>query len=232
MSLLSAVNDVLGEIGLDPITSVESTSDPRARALLAVAKAAQNKLGRVKWPMLQLEHTFPTVVGQSDYDLPTDFRAILYDTAYNTSNLGRLRGSCTPQEWQYMVLNGAVNSPIRFRISGYASKFRITPEPTAVETVSFWYTSKNLATTSLGVAKELAVLDTDIFKFNEDLVKREIKWRFLRQRGLDYAEDFREAAEALELEFAQALALPSLMLGSQLEPDITDGYVREMGYGT
>jgi hypothetical protein len=232
MTLLSAVNDVLGEMGLDSIQSVASSTNQRSLSLMGVCKAAQKDIGRRNWPVLQAEHTFTTVVDQAEYDLPADFKALISDTAYNTENATKLKGSSTPQEWQWMVQNGQVSISYRFRVSGYASKFRITPTPTAAEEISFWYRSTNLAVSEGGVEKELAVLDTDLFKFDEDLVKRHIKWRYARQRGLDYAEDYRDAYEALDREFAAAISLPDVIIGaSERHVDITDGFVPETGFG-
>lgn len=233
MTLLSVCNDVLGEIGLDPITTVASSTDQRARSILAVAKAAQKKLGRKRWPVLLTYATFDTVAGTAAYDLEADFKAFAVNSAFNEDTMSRLRGAVTPQEWAYTLVNGSFDAVPTFRISGYASKFRLTPTPTAAETLSYWYYSKNLAADSGATEKELAVLDTDVFKFDEDLVKREIKWRYLRQRGLDYGEDYREAAEALEAEFAKAIALPDIMVGKPVyNLPITDGYVPETGFGT
>lgn len=240
MTLISLVNDALSEIAIDRVTSVVSTSDPRAPVMLAVAKAALKAVSREhNWPHLNTTtpYTFPTVVAQQAYDLPDDFEKIITDTTYDTSDDYRLIGGVSPAEWQWVNVNGGLMDGARFIVQGYGAnrKMVLTPAPTSVNTIAYFYKSSFLAADNAGVAKATFTADDDTTKVPEDLVQMEFKWRYLKQRGLDYGEEYREAKEAAERIYAESKNSPTITLAggrvSDLYP-LTSGYVPDTGYGT
>lgn len=240
MTLLSLVNDALSEIALDTVQSVISTSNPRSPAAFAVAKAALAAVSREhNWPYLfsTAPTTFPTVVAQKEYALPADFDRIITDTMYDSTDDYKMVGGVSPAEWQWVDINGGLMDGTRFMVSGYGTgrKIVLTPAPDSVNTIAYFYKSSYLAVSSSGDAKATYDADDDVSKVPEDLVRMEFKWRYLKQRGLDYGEEFREAKEAADRAYAQSKNSPTITLAggrmSSMYP-LTEGHVRDTNFGS
>ena len=79
-TLLDIVQTACGELMLPAPTSVIASTDDFAMGMLSVANAAGRDLVRkAEWGALITLATFPTVAGQSDYPLPTDFYRMIDD---------------------------------------------------------------------------------------------------------------------------------------------------------
>ena len=78
----------------------------------------------------------------------------------------------------------------QFRIRG--GHLLINPVPTASLNWFFEYISKNWILGIDGTTyKQFFTLDTDTILLPEDLVLMGLRWRWKKEKGLDYAEDFR-----------------------------------------
>ena len=235
MSLLTICQNAADEAGLPRPATIVGNTEQTARQLLAMAKATLEDLGRREWPILQREHTFPTVVGTDDYALPTGFKRLIVDTAYIATEYYKARASMSPAEWQARR-NEMASATGRYglRIYGQPAKIYVTPEPTTVETVLFEYITSNNALTSGGVAKETFTLDTDTPMIRERIVELGVIWRIRHAKGLEYAENRNEYDEAVATEFAQQLGFGSLPVAvrNPLGDDVPPvGYIPEQGYG-
>lgn len=234
MTLLSLVQDVLGETGLDTVNTVVGTSEPRAPPLFAVARRALERVSaEYNWPQLLETHTFPTVDGTADYDLPSDFDKLILDTAYDATSDYKLIGGVTPAEWQFTNIHGGALSGRKFHITGFPRKLRLTPTPTEVVSLMFLYkTNKHAVAVDGTTGKATFTLNNDSCKVGDNLVAMDMKWRYLKQRGFDYAEEFTEARNAADKAFAEAMSFPTITIGYNPEiTGLTDGYVPETGYG-
>jgi len=79
----------------------------------------------------------------------------------------------------------------RYRLRG--GKLLVNPTPAAGHTWAFEYVSKNWLLGIDGTTyKQYATLDTDTILLPEDLVLMGLRWRWKKEKGLDYAEDFEE----------------------------------------
>jgi hypothetical protein len=235
---LSIVQDVLGEIGITPLpTDIASSTDARAITLRSLLKASMEELARKNWPVLLKEHTFDTVDGTSEYNLPADFGKFVSNTAFDRDEYYKLRGSMSPEQWQFLKASGVLGDSLtgvkQFRISSYPSKFKITPTPSEATSIYYEYLSSYMAVDDDGVEIPACIANTDVPKFDASLIKRDLKWRYLKTRGFDYAEDFREAKDAIDAAFAAAIAQPNVELGGGTDVGpLTDGYVPTTGYGS
>ena len=231
MTLLTIVQNVTDEVGVDRPTSVVGSTSRTQRQLLALLNSLGKELVRKHdWNFLQTEHTFSTVVDQENYSMPADYARHINDTAWDRSNFWFMRGSMTPQEWQARKSSVvAAGITKRFRVMG--NEFLVEPTPTAVESLVYEYISENWTTDSGGSnPSDVFNADTDLTLFDENLLELGLKWKFLSAKGLPYAEEFRT--------YEQQLAI--LMAGDQPRYTLNMGHRRarpaanvpETGLGT
>lgn len=236
MSLLSVAQDVTDEIGLTRPTAIVSGTDQLARQILAISKVVLDELSNMDWPILQVPYQFSTVVSQSQYSLPSDFDRETVDTAFLASQYYSLRGSLTPGDWQRQ--RNSLPSQIgryKFRVFGLPLKLNFSPTPLTVETVVLEYHTTYKVKQSDGTYKTTYFDDTDVSLVPEELVKKGLKWRLKRAKGLDYSEEFNEYEVARAQRLAQQLAIGSQAVAQRNlldTPEISGGFVPENGFGT
>jgi hypothetical protein len=229
MSLLTIIQAAADRIGIPSPTAVISSSEPNVRMMLSLSNQEGVELARRHaWQRITNEHTFATVNGTVAYALPTDFDRLLEGTMYNRTQDRLVVGPITPQRWQQMQANLTVGTWTAVYIRG--NYLRLTPTPTAAETIAFEYVSRywcGLAADTSATALKWAN-DDDITFLDEELVSLGVVWRFLRARGLDYSEAFRSYEEAVSERKANDGGMRILDLGNQpgttlSDPSIADG---------
>lgn len=238
MTLLTVAQRVADEVGLPRPGAVAASSDQLARQMFALANATVEELAEMNWPVLVLTHTFPTVVDQTAYALPSDYSRYVTDTAYLSSEYYQIRGSLTAKEWN-LRQNGmsSLTGRMRYRLVGYPLQMEFVPAPQTVENIAVEYISTDIVVNAEGVGQALYVVDTDTCIVTEKLVRMGLKWRIKHAKGLDYNEDFNryEAAKADEL--AKALNLPATPVAYR-NPwgddarELGSPYIPDTGYGT
>jgi len=240
MSLLQICQSVAREIPLSVPTVLVGSTDETAKLLLACAQKAGKSLARAKdggWVAMQSEHTFSTVVGQTDYDLPSDFAWVLNDTLWDRTNYEHLRGPLSPQQWQ--VRRSSVLSDtsttwkyFRFRRVSGTDKFSITPVPDAVESLVFEYMSNGWCASSGGTAQSYWQADDDVGVLDEHLIELGIMWRMLERLGMVYQSALDEYERELEKAIARDGGAPVLSISH--EPTlqlISANQVPDTGFG-
>jgi hypothetical protein len=93
------------------------------------------------------------------------------------------------QEWQDLKGMGNAGPRYYYRIRG--GRILSNPVPEAGHTWAFEYVSKNWIVSADDTYKSYFTLDTDEVLLPEELVLMGIRWRWNREKGLDYAELFR-----------------------------------------
>ena len=194
MTLLTIVQDVADEIGLPRPSAVLSSTDQTTRQLLALANREGRQLAqRYKWQALTKEGSFTTVATESQGALTTiaaDFSRFLNDTMYDRTRTWRIVGPLSAQQWQRQKGTAAGTFLDTFRIRG--GEILFWPVPAAGRNVFFEYVSKNWCQSSAAAPQDEWAADDDTGILDEDLVALGVKWRFLKAKGLDYGEEFRD----------------------------------------
>lgn len=201
MSLLSVCQAVAGDSGFGVPSTIVGNLDETARMLLSLANKSGRKLARMSWQALQKEYTFTTVISTASYALPTDYGVITNDTVWDRTNYWQLRGSLSPEAWQWYKSGIQTSTPrSRFRLKG--GLIYIDPTPTTSTTTlvieylsSYWV---GLAATPTVGAKTSFTLDTDVSLIDEYLLELDLTWRFLERKGLAYAEAKKEAEDMID----------------------------------
>ncbi len=188
MSALTIIQQVTSSLGIDIPTAVFSSTDPQIIQLRNLMNEEGQELRDwAAWTKITLEKTFTTTAAAIQASaVPTDFGWFVNDTLWNRTLSVRYAGPASPAEWQgYQAAIAPIALPngiFRFR----GGDLLIYPSPTAGQTAAYEYVSSYWVT-----GKAAMTADADTAILDEKLVALGVRWRFLKSKGLDYAEDFR-----------------------------------------
>jgi hypothetical protein len=196
------VNRVQDRLSLPRSTTVVSSTDDNVRALLSLAIEEGKELARrVEWQAITKEQTFVSLAQTSQTGaIPSDFDRYVNESMFNRTRHRRIAGPLTPVEWQEQLGITASVLTDAFRIRGDA--ILLTPTPAAGDTYAYEYVSLNWCESSGGTEQSYWQADADVGILSEDLMALGLRWRFLKAKGFDYAEDFR----TYQMEVNQAIA--------------------------
>lgn len=155
---------------------------------------------RHPWQTLINEITFTSVATESQGTIsaglgsgPTALNAyrymltqIMWDRTAKTPIIGAL----DPDDYQYLKALASTGPWGQFRWRG--DSLLITPTLAVGHTIAFEYITDNWVALA-GIPANGARLfanDTDTVRLKDDIVLQGLKWRWLRQKGFAYAEDF------------------------------------------
>lgn len=187
-TLLSMCTEVLDDISsfVTPVYLFQNNDDT-AKQLIAIAKKVGRELVRQDWRWNEKEATITTVASTESYALPSDFRCMISETMWNSTEEEPLYGQQTPTEWavrkNYPIVT---NDEYAFRIKG--NLIYINPIPDSVMTLKYDYRSNSYCTNSLGVAQSEWIADNDIPSLPEDAFLAGIAYYFRKGNGLSYTD--------------------------------------------
>lgn len=194
MSLLTTIQYACGRFGVPVPTTVLGTVDVQVLQMLRLLEEEGNDLSmRNEWEALTIEASHTTVATESQGSIATiasnGFRYIKNDTIWDRTNKLPVLGPLSAFDWQTLKAVNVTGPRYRFRIRG--GKLLVNPTPTAGYSWFFEYITKNWILGADGVTyKQYFTLDTDTILLPEDLVLMGLRWRWKKEKGLDYAEDF------------------------------------------
>lgn len=195
MSLLTTVQYLCGRTGVPVPTSVIGTTDKQVLQVLRLLEEEGTDLSkRGPWEGITREATFTTAATESQGAMTTlasnGFRYIKNNTIWDRTNKLPVCGPMDIPEWQAIKALTWTGPRYRYRIRG--GLLLITPTPAASLSWAFEYASLNwILGADLTTYKQYFTLDTDTILLPEDLVLMGLRWRWKKEKGLDYAEDFR-----------------------------------------
>ena len=196
MSLLSLVQQVTARLSLPTPASVVNSVDPNVLLLFGLANEEGVELASTfDWQALTEECTFVTLNQEVQTSgLPSDLDRVIPNTSWNRTTNRPLIGPISPQAWQRLMAFPSISLPdIAFRTRG--SQFLTYPSPPGGQTIAFEYVSINWTESEAGSPMPAYTADTDAAMLPETLMALGVRWRFLKSKGLDYAEDFRTYEE-------------------------------------
>jgi hypothetical protein len=195
MTLLTICQDAAKEIGVPSPTSVVGSSDTTNVQLLAAAnRVGKDLVSGYDWEVLIKEEEHTTLAAESQgamTTIATDFMRISNDTMWNRTTDRKYYGPLNNSQWQR--LKASVSSGITnyFRIRG--GVLLVNPAPPSGEKIFFEYIGKNWVITSGSSANAVAyAADANTTVLDEDLITLGVIWRFLKQKGLPYDNQFQE----------------------------------------
>jgi hypothetical protein len=219
MSLLTMIQEVAGSLNLPQPASVVGNTDPDAILFLNLAKREGRELfRRHDWQKLIVEHTQTTVATVAQTALPTAFDHLPPDVEiWNRTNNVKYRGPVASNSW--MQLNTGISGGVAgwWRLIGGA--LNIYPAPTAGETIAFEYISKNWCQSSGGTGQATWAADSDTGILSEELMALGLTWRWLRAKGMDYAEEMATYEREVEKAAGRDRGLRAYVVGRSREDD-------------
>lgn len=193
MTLIEIIQRVCKRVNLDsPVTAIGS-SDLNILRMIELANEEGEELSqRYDWQALVNESTFVSVATETQGAMTTlagtGFDHIQNDTIWNR-NLDRKWLPVDDVKWQRMKANSITGANTYFRLRG--NNLLAIPVPTAGQTIAFEWVSKYWCENSTGTAQGYFQADTDIPKLSDKIMLQGTTWRWKKEQGLEYAEDFR-----------------------------------------
>lgn len=193
MSLLTLVANAAEELNLPTPSVVITATDQTTITMAALAnREGKDLASRGQWQALTKEATFTTVAAELQGTLADlaidDFKYMLGETIWIRDLIEPIGGGISPQTWQMYKATNITGPYPKFRIIN--KSLYMIPAPAAGQTAAFEYMSGNWCQSSGGTGQSAWEADTDTGILDEDLMTLGLKWRFLRSKGFDYAEEF------------------------------------------
>ncbi len=232
MTLKTAINEVQRLCSL-PVTSAVVADGQESQQLLwsLANREARDVIRRHAWPQLRREHTFTSNTASLQTNgRPANFERIIAGTFWNRASDRELMGPLEATEWAL-----AYGEPFTSAIQQYwmlrHDGLHIFPVPTAAEAMAYEYqmTTPVLAADGTTFRRQFEA-DTDTYVLDEELLILGVTYRFLKQKGLDYAEALRDYELALSTAIGSAKGAKIINLAPE-EADVPLPLIPESGYG-
>jgi len=193
MNLLSLVQAFCDRTALSCPSSVISSSDAKINQIRALLEEEVNDLAsRHNWQGLTREATFTTIAAEDQGNINTiasqGYKSIVNNTIWDrTDHL-----PCAIMDgvaWQ--TIKGFSNVGIRWKFRLRGDKLLLAPTPPAGHSWAFEYQSKwGIVDADTGLLKQFFTKDTDTLMLQDTLHLEGLRWRWRREKSLDYAEYF------------------------------------------
>lgn len=194
MTMLSVIQNFCRRTGIPRPATVVGNTDTQALQAMALLEEEGNDLSaRGPWQGITFEATHTTLAAEDQGAIATiasnGFRYIKNNTIWDRTDRLPVLGPLNGQDWQSLKAFTVTGPRYQFRIRG--GKLLVNPSPTAGHTWAFEYASQNWILGADGTTyKQYFTLDTDTILLPETLVLMGLRWRWKKEKGLDYAEDF------------------------------------------
>lgn len=195
MTLLTVVQSFCRRTGLPVPADVAGSTDPQIIQAQALLEEEGNDLTmRGDWEYLTMEAIHTTVATESQGFLstiaPNGFRSVKNDTIWDRTSILPVIGPMSPKNWQAMKALVTQGPRYRFRIRN--GELLVNPAPAAGLEWAFEYMSRNWILGSDGTTyKQYFTANDDTMLLPEDLLLLGLRWRWKKEKAMEYAEDFR-----------------------------------------
>lgn len=196
MNVLEICQRFANAVGFpEPSTAVANPADDVVQIVELLNQEGRELSRRQQWQALTFEASFTTVATESQGALATiigatqELRGIVNETIWDRTNQQPIYGPVAKRTWQGNKALTLTGPYPQYRIRGNAIVFY--PVPTAGHTCYFEYISKCWCTDVSGATfRRNVASDTDIVLLDDEIMLAGLEWRWLRKKGLSYAEEF------------------------------------------
>jgi hypothetical protein len=232
-SVLEIVRDFCSRTGLgQPNTATGSTDSQVQQIVGLLNEEGQELADRYDWESLVREKTFVSAASEGQGKIvghilseADGFSKILNDTINNRTTQFPVTGPLTPRVWQAYKSSGIVGSPYsQYRIRG--GTLMLHPAPPAEQLLAFeWKTENWVSNENEDAFRNRFIADSDFPLLNSRLLLLGLRWRWKKEKGLEYAEDFNSYESAVLDAMTRDKTATTLSLDGResrgLEPTIT-----------
>lgn len=196
MTVLSIIQRFAYAVGIpSPSTAYANQSDDVQQMVELLNQEGRALSRRHKWQNLTFEASFTTLAVESQGTLASiigatqELRGIVNETIYNRDTALPIFGPLSNRQWQQNKALTLTGPYPQYRIRG--NTLRFYPSPTAGQTCYFEYISNCWCTDSTGaVYRRNVAADADLLLLDDEIMLAGLEWRWLRKKGLSYAEEF------------------------------------------
>jgi hypothetical protein len=196
MTALELIQRVANAVGIPSPTSAVGSQVADTLQLVELLNQEGRALSsRHNWQALSFEGSFTTVATESQGTLASiigatqQLRHIVNETIWDRTDQQAVYGPVDKKNWQgdhARVLTGPYP---QYMIRG--NSLLMYPVPSAGHSCYFEYVSKCWCTDSGGTTYRVNIAaDNDVVLLDEELMLAGLEWRWLRKKGLSYAEEF------------------------------------------
>lgn len=195
MTMLTVVQKFCRRTGLPVPSTVYGSTDTKVLQIMGILEEEINDLAEAGgWQELQCEAAHTTIADQDQGAIDTiaanGFRYIKNQTIWDRTTKLPVLGPMSAKEWQALKAIIVTGPRYRFRIR--QGRLLVNPVPPAGSSWYFEYVSKYGIVQSNGTTyTDEFSSDSDTILLPESLVLQGLRWRWKKEKGLDYAEDFR-----------------------------------------
>lgn len=224
-------------LGTEP-TSVVGSTDQQVKQVLALLEEEGNDLsGRGDWQRITFEATHTTVATESQGAIETiavsnevtrnaKYRYFKHDTIWDRTENLPIQIIDGP-DWQ--AEKGFASTSPRYRARIREGNLIVTPTPPAGNTWAFEYVSWNwIQNTGGTVTYQYFNADTDEILLPEPIILMGLRWRWKKEKGFDYAEDFATYEKMIHDEIGRQ-GLSKTLRMDQTEKESVPGIVVSQG---
>jgi hypothetical protein len=200
-TILKIAQDLAPDLGIEqPQALILSQEQADIDLLLCIVDAGQELQSRFDWPQLRKPYTI-SGAGNSALNLPIDYSRMVKGWSV-TSSGQNVRGSLSDEEFNRLV--PIAGQPRYYRSSN--TSLELWPYINVGTNVSILYVTMNW----LVGDKSAPTIDIDTPLFDDILVSKGAKWRFLRMQGEDFVDEIAEYEASLNRysSFARSERLP------------------------
>ncbi len=198
MTLLTVINDAEDTLTQTRSTAVYGQSGSHQRQILQILKKVGWDLVKVHdWQVLLTVEEFTCAATEAQTGYPqTGFdRMADHTVMWNNTDDRQILGPTPSDVWSELTVRDVTTLPQYWRLKG--GVLQIT-SPTLGENIRYEYiTSKWILQAGTTAATTFSA-DTDTFRFDEHLLTLGVVWRWLKEKGFDYAEAMMDYERYLE----------------------------------
>lgn len=195
-TLLQIVTSFCERRAINTPATVVGSLDAQIRQIRSLLEDGCRELVmRGPWEALTKQCLITTINNEDQGAMTTlaaGYKWMLPETLWDRTNKRSLIGRLTPREWQYIKAIVVQGPLYTFRVRG--GRFLVNPAPPAGETWAFEYIMETFAETTAGsdVFVGYFTSDDNIILLPDDVVLSDLTWRWKKEKGLTYAQDFED----------------------------------------
>lgn len=183
MTLKEILDQVLRLSGAGTESAYAGSGDDSIERLVDIANRSATDLKKWPWQALRSRYEF-TLTTATQYDLPDDFQAFIPDTMYSDNHVIPADFPTETGLWSYLQATSG-GTGARYNVRWYGGNLHVY-EPDSGQAVSFEYLSNNPVLDTDGTtAKTYFDADTDTFRLDDELLLRDVLWRYKKLVGID-----------------------------------------------
>ncbi len=159
--------------------------------------------------------------GQISYALPGDIRSFINATYWDRNFRWPMLGPLSPVEWEVIVSGiSPVGPRIRFRVVDNLMEIQPLPGENQTDQIAYEYISNAFCTDGAGTPNTAVggvckfAADSDLFRWPENVLRLGVKWRFLKAKGLAWADEYKDYADARDFQLSTSGGSRSLRMNA------------------